>query len=157
MPLTHDFQVVLVLSFAVASRYYNWCTDGGTSPRNYGYLSYCNQYDYRLRVYFNRGGSDTPSSSQSYFCLNIRRYLGFSTECMNFALKHNRFLASRDRVISFAVRSFRAVICVRTGYILTFLRRLSHQPCIRSGKTTTRVLGCYQTLDSKHRRTGRQQ
>jgi hypothetical protein len=28
---------MLVLSSTVASRYYNWCTDGSTSPGNYGY------------------------------------------------------------------------------------------------------------------------
>jgi hypothetical protein len=31
-----DSQVTLVLSSAVASRYYNCSTDGSTSPRNYG-------------------------------------------------------------------------------------------------------------------------
>jgi hypothetical protein len=29
---------MLVLSSTVASRYYNCCTDGSTSPGNYGYL-----------------------------------------------------------------------------------------------------------------------
>jgi hypothetical protein len=32
-----DSQDMPVLSSAVASRYYNCCTDGGTSPGNYGY------------------------------------------------------------------------------------------------------------------------
>jgi hypothetical protein len=32
-----DSQDMLVLSSAVASRYYNCCTDGSTSPGNYGY------------------------------------------------------------------------------------------------------------------------
>jgi hypothetical protein len=38
-----DFQNMLVLTFTVASRYYNCCTDGGTNPGNYGYplISLC--------------------------------------------------------------------------------------------------------------------
>jgi hypothetical protein len=32
---------MLLLSFTVALRYYNCCTDGSTSPRNYGYLFVC--------------------------------------------------------------------------------------------------------------------
>jgi hypothetical protein len=31
-----DSQDTLVLSSTVASRYYNWCTDGSISPGNYG-------------------------------------------------------------------------------------------------------------------------
>jgi hypothetical protein len=35
--LCTDSQDMLVLSSTVASRYYNCCTDGSTSPGNYGY------------------------------------------------------------------------------------------------------------------------
>jgi hypothetical protein len=50
---------MVVLPFAVALRYYNYCTDGSTSPENYGYHLICYKVELNsdgIHIFTNKDG-----------------------------------------------------------------------------------------------------
>jgi hypothetical protein len=67
---------MLVLPSTVASRYYNFCTDGSTSPENYGYHKlYEDQRATMMDILSENSKKEYPKSVTELLRLEEKRFL----------------------------------------------------------------------------------